>query len=187
MSELHSCITIHSFIYSYSYTYVSIRMYSVHVHLYMYVAIDTKAPYTYVASYCTYTCCYKNLNDRAYACTYGKVQCQLDSCGQTTHAVWHFYLHPWVRVQAHMHATSYPLQVISTTDKSTSLSSSILHASHYTHTHFYMQVPVKYFTFFSTLHTNGRIHRIYWLTSLYFDRKIKVAGFRKEILPVAPF
>ena len=30
--------------------------------------------------------------------------------------------------------TSYQLQVISTTDKNTSLSSLILHASHYTHT-----------------------------------------------------
>ena len=53
------------------------------------------------------------------------------------------------------------------------------------HTH--CQVPVKYFTNLSTLQTSGRIHRIYWLTSLYFDRNIKVAGFRKGILPVAPF
>ena len=49
------------------------------------------------------------------------------------------------------------------------------------------QVQVKYFTYLSTLHTSGRIHRIYWLTSLYFNRSIKVAGFRKGILPVAPF
>ena len=53
----------------------------------------------------------------------------------------------------------------------------------YTH----CQVPVKYFTYLSTLHTSGRIHRVYWLTSLYFDRSIKIAGFRKGILPVAPF
>ena len=46
----------------------------------------------------------------------------------------------------------------------------------YTH----CQVPVKYFMCLSTLHTSGRIHRIYWLTSLYFDRSIKVAGFLKE-------
>ena len=49
------------------------------------------------------------------------------------------------------------------------------------------QVPVKYFTCLSTLHTSGHIHHIYWLTSLYFDRSIKVAGFRKGILPVTPF
>ena len=63
---------------------------------------------------------------------YGTAQCQLDSHGQATRVVWHFYLHPWVCVQAHTHATSYLLRVISTTDKNTSLSSSILHASHYT-------------------------------------------------------
>ena len=54
------------------------------------------------------------------------------------------------------------------------------------HTHCLL-VPVKYFTYLSALLTSGRIHCIYWLTSLYFDRSIKVAGFRKGILPVAPF
>ena len=49
------------------------------------------------------------------------------------------------------------------------------------------EVPVKYFKNLSTLHTSGRIHRIYRLTSLYFDRSIKVAGFRRRILPVTPF
>ena len=40
--------------------------------------------------------------------------------------------------------------------------------------------------YLSALHTSGCIHRIYWLTSLYFVRSIKVAGFCKGILPVAP-
>ena len=62
---------------------------------------------------------------------YGTAQHQLDSSGQTTRLVWHFYPHPL----AHTHAMSYPLRVISTTDKNTSLSSAILHASHYTHMH----------------------------------------------------
>ena len=53
------------------------------------------------------------------------------------------------------------------------------------HTH--CQVPVKYFMYLSTLYTGGSIHRIYWLTSLYFDKSIKVAGFHNGILPVAPF
>ena len=117
-----------------------------------------------------------------YACEniYGTAQCQLDSRGQATRMVWHFYPHPRVRVQAHTHAMSYPLRVISTTDKNTSLSSSILHASHYTHT---LSSPTN----LSTLHTSCRIHRIYWLTSLYFDRSIKVTGFCNGILPVTPF
>ena len=115
---------------------------------------------------------------------YGTAQRQLDSHGQTTRAVWHFYPHPRVCVQAHMHATSYPLQVISTSDKNTSLSSSILYVSHYTHT---LSSPSQIFHVPSTLHTSGHIHRIYWLTSLYFDRSIKVAGFCKGILPVTPF
>ena len=66
--------------------------------------------------------------------TYGTAQRQLDSRGQTIHGVWHFCPHLRVLVQAHTHATSYLLQVISTTDKNTSLLSSILQASHRTHT-----------------------------------------------------
>ena len=38
--------------------------------------------------------------------------------------------------------------------------------------------------YLSILHTSGRIHCINWLTSLHVDRSIKVAGFRKGILPV---
>ena len=60
---------------------------------------------------------------------YGTAQRQLDSRGQTTRADWHFYPHLRVRVQAHTHAMSYLLRVISTNDKITSLSSSILRAS----------------------------------------------------------
>ena len=42
-------------------------------------------------------------------CTCGTAQCKLDSCGQTTRAVWHFYPHLQVCVQACTHAMSYPL------------------------------------------------------------------------------
>ena len=68
---------------------------------------------------------------------YGTAQRQLESRGQTTRAVWNLYLRMRVRVQAHTHATSYLLRVISTNDKNTSLSSSILRVSLlvYVHTH----------------------------------------------------
>ena len=56
-----------------------------------------------------------------YICIYGTAQRQLESRGQTTHAVWNLYPRMRVRVQAHTHATSYLLRVISTNDKNTSL------------------------------------------------------------------
>ena len=103
--------------------------------------------------------------------SYGTAQRQLDSREQTTGTVWHFYPHPRVRVQAHTHATTYPLRVISTTDKNTSLSSSFLYASHYTHTHCQVRghVPVKYFTSFPLWPYPSYL----LVNQLVFDRSIK--------------
>ena len=69
--------------------------------------------------------------------TYSTAQRQLESCEQTTRAVWNLYPRVRVCVQAHTHATSYLLRVISTNDKNNSLPSSILHVSLlvYTYTH----------------------------------------------------
>ena len=111
---------------------------------------------------------------------YGTAQRQLESCGQTTRAVWDLYPRVRVRVQAHTHATSYLLRVISTNDKNTSLPSSILHVSLLAYTYIHtLSSPNRVPYYLSTLHTSCRIHRINWLTSLSFDRSSRVAVFLK--------
>ena len=103
-----------------------------------------------------------------------------------THKVKHFYPQLQLCVQPYLHATSY---LISTNNKNTSLSSSILHASQLVYVRIYThcQVKVMYFPHLFTLHTNCHIHHIKRLTNLYFDGNSYVAGFRKWILSVAPF
>ena len=56
-----------------------------------------------------------------------QLNANLSPAGKTS--VWNLYLRVWVRVQARTHATNYLLWVISTNDKNTSLSSSILRVS----------------------------------------------------------